>query len=377
MTEIEKIIKLEGDFDKIIQIVSDIKYADKLLSPFNFKNKIKKVENQKVIVDEKIKFPFIKTLISQESSYEFLKPNKTKIQILSGPFKGTKIGLKYENTNNQTNVHLNLELKINFKYIFFKSIIKNRLITNFKNVIMQIDRLAILTQGKRWDECIIENGEGIKFLHNKSNVELYGWSNSSFTEIFVDESYNMLPINEKIVFDIGANIGDSSIYFALHNAKKVIAIEPFPSNFELLKKNIFENKLDSKIDLHLIAIAKDENTVSVDPNYIGTSAGDSSSKHGFSIKNQNDGQKIPTKTLKNLIDTYKIEDAVLKVDCEGCEYDMVLNSNSDTIRKFSHIVIEFHRGFEDLKEKLEKCNFNVNVNTSKKNISGFIFAVRK
>ena len=143
------------------------------------------------------------------------------------------------------------------------------------------------------------------------------------------------------------------------------------------KKNIFENKLDTKIELHLIAIAKEENTVSVDPNYIGTGAGNSRSKHGFSIENQNNGKEIPTKTLKNLIDIYKIEDAVLKVDCEGCEYDMLLNSNLDTIRKFSHIVVEFHRGFEDLKEKLEKCNFNVDVNTSKKNITGFIFAERK
>jgi len=377
MTEIKKTIKLEGDFDKIIQIISDIKYADKLLSPFNFQNKIKKIENHKVIIDEKIKFPFIKTLISQESSYEFLKPNETKIHILSGPFKDTRVDLKYESTNNQTNVHLNLELKINFKYILFKSIIKNRFITNFKNVMMQINRLAILTEGKRWDECIVENGEAIEFLYNKSNVKLYGWSNSSFTEIFVDESYDVLPINEKIIFDIGANIGDSSIYFALHNAKKVIAVEPFPSNFELAKKNIFENKLDTKIELHLIAIAKEENTVSVDPNYIGTGAGNSRSKHGFSIENQNNGKEIPTKTLKNLIDIYKIEDAVLKVDCEGCEYDMLLNSNLDTIRKFSHIVVEFHRGFEDLKEKLEKCNFNVDVNTSKKNITGFIFAERK
>jgi len=377
MTEFKKLINLDGDFDKIIQIVSDIKYADKLLSPFNFQNKIRKLEDHKSIVDEKVKFPFLKTPLKQESSYEFVKPNKTKIHILSGPFRGTKIELSYESINKKTNVDLNLELKINLKFIIFKSIIKNRIITNLKNVLMQINRLAILTKEKKWDECIIENGEAIEFLHNQSNVKLHGWSNSSFTEIFVDEGYRSLPVDGKIIFDIGANIGDSSIYFALHNAKKVIAVEPFPANFELAKKNIFENKLDTKIDLHLIAISKDENSIIVDSDYIGTGAGNSRSKHGFSIKNQNNGKEIPTKTLKNLINIYKIEDAILKVDCEGCEYDMFLDSKSEIIRKFSHIIIEFHSGFKDLKEKLEEYNFEVKINTSKKNLTGFIFAVRK
>ena len=48
-----------------------------------------------------------------------------------------------------------------------------------------------------------------------------------------------------IVLDIGANIGYDTVLFAdkVGNEGKVIAIEPDPINFEILKKNIKENKL--------------------------------------------------------------------------------------------------------------------------------------
>jgi predicted RNA methylase len=48
--------------------------------------------------------------------------------------------------------------------------------------------------------------------------------------------YRFLRVEGKIVIDIGVNIADSSIYFALKGADKVIAIEPFPRNYETAKK---------------------------------------------------------------------------------------------------------------------------------------------
>jgi len=56
-----------------------------------------------------------------------------------------------------------------------------------------------------------------------------------------------------------------------------------------------------------------------------------------------------------------MEPAVLKIDCEGCEYEVILNSSKTTLRKFSHILVEYHYGYKNIKKKLEKCGFQVSV----------------
>jgi hypothetical protein len=47
------------------------------------------------------------------------------------------------------------------------------------------------------------------------------------------------------------------------------------------------------------------------------------------------------------------------MDCEGYEYDIILSATVDILRQFSYIQIEYHYGYKNLKEKLEKCGFNV------------------
>ena len=64
-------------------------------------------------------------------------------------------------------------------------------------------------------------------------------------------------------------------------------------------------------------------------------------------------------TLKSLIERYCSYPQVLKVDCEGCEYDFILSAPCDELRKFSHIQIEYHFGYQNLKTKLEQCGFEV------------------
>jgi FkbM family methyltransferase len=57
---------------------------------------------------------------------------------------------------------------------------------------------------------------------------------------------NFLQENETF-YDIGSNVGVFALYAAKKRGANVIAFEPEASNYNILNKNIFYNRLDSKI----------------------------------------------------------------------------------------------------------------------------------
>lgn len=48
-----------------------------------------------------------------------------------------------------------------------------------------------------------------------------------------------------VIIDVGANIGNHSVFFASYCARKVVAIEPAIENFELLRLNKIQNNLNN------------------------------------------------------------------------------------------------------------------------------------
>jgi FkbM family methyltransferase len=194
-------------------------------------------------------------------------------------------------------------------------------------------------------------------------LKLYGcMNNGDIFDIFLQNTYRFLRVEGKIVIDIGANIADSSIYFALKGADKVIAIEPFPRNYEMAKKNIEINNLSNKISLHLAGCAAKAKVITVDPNY--------KSDIFSSIRESKDGIKIPLRTIEDILNENSIlsqGQATLKIDCEGCEYEIILSAREIILKRFSDIHIEYHYGYRDLKEKLEECGFSVSVTGPSRN----------
>jgi len=182
-----------------------------------------------------------------------------------------------------------------------------------------------------------------------------GLHNGEVVNIFLEDVYRILPVKGKVVLDIGANIGDSSIYFALRGAGKVIAVEPFPDNHEMARTNVGLNNFSDKISVILAGC-------SADPGYINISDGFKSgiASHTFD-HDYKPGMNVPSLTLENILKEYNIQDSetILKMDCEGCEYDSILSASDTLLRQFSHMLIEYHDGYKDLKERLEKSAFEV------------------
>jgi hypothetical protein len=83
------------------------------------------------------------------------------------------------------------------------------------------------------------------------------------------------------------------------------------------------------------------------------------------------GSNIYFYSLRELVDKYSTNSpAVLKLDCEGCEYDIIFSNDRILLGKFSHIQIEYHYGYEDLKKHLIGAGFTVSYTNPKVNNNG-------
>ncbi|MEK5478179.1 FkbM family methyltransferase [Paenibacillus sp. FSL R5-0407] len=69
-------------------------------------------------------------------------------------------------------------------------------------------------------------------------------SGKQFYELRELDKFRKYVPSNPIIYDIGANIGNHTIYFKkYYDANKIYSFEPVPANFELLNKNIQENNL--------------------------------------------------------------------------------------------------------------------------------------
>lgn len=217
--------------------------------------------------------------------------------------------------------------------------------------------LLTFTRNLKEVYCDVENdlvNISTKMLPQNKIIFHGGVNNGDLVHGFLQEDYGKLPIKNKTIIDIGSNIGDTPIYFALHGAKKVIGLEPFPKNYDLLNKNIIENNLLDKITILLAGCSSKNGTITINPNY--------ESNHESKLIEFVDGKHIPLLTLDDILKQYNVPDeSILKMDCEGCENDIIISATKELLQKFSHIQIEYHIGYITLKEKLEASGFSVSI----------------
>ena len=215
----------------------------------------------------------------------------------------------------------------------------------------------------------------LEFTFYGKKLRFYGWKKGNVEEIFVFNEYDALDIKDRIVIDVGASIADSTVYFALKGAKKVIAFEPFPKIFSIAEKNIKENNVESKVTLVNAGCGYDGKV------NINT---DLETDASASLIDQKYGIEIPVYSLDSIVSKYNIEEgSILKADCEGCEYPLILQSSKDSISKFYQIIIEYHYGYKPIVERLRELNFKVKytlpkvvvISSNLKYINGKIFAI--
>jgi FkbM family methyltransferase len=195
--------------------------------------------------------------------------------------------------------------------------------------------------------------------------------NGGIYPIFIRDCYRDLTVDGKIVIDIGANIADSCIYFALRGAQKVVGFEPFPHNYDIAIRNVEGNGLADRINLVMAGCSGKGGRITVDPGTSNTMS---------QAENLQVGATVPIYDLAHIVSEYGGD--VLKIDCEGCEYDAIMAASNTTLQNFQQIIIEFHHGYSGLKRKLEDANFHVSHDitgywASRKMLTGHILATRQ
>jgi len=180
--------------------------------------------------------------------------------------------------------------------------------------------------GWRYDascNCWIKNNIKFRRMHN------------SIVWIIDLKEYAFLNVSGKIIVDVGAYIGDTSIYFAIKGAKKVIAIEPHPVAFKEMLENIQLNSLEKVIIPINAGLASKHGKICIENV-------DVESTNGIYHKLGNCESEIPAITLGEIISMYEIkDDAILKMDCEGCEYDIIFN-DYEHLKIFKELIFEYH-----------------------------------
>ena len=181
---------------------------------------------------------------------------------------------------------------------------------------------------------------------------------------------------EGVFVDIGANIGAVSIFVDSfnkdrdHNNKiKVYAVEPEPNNLYLLNKNIENNPVEN-ITVVNNAIWHEEKMVSI------SSRGGNSSIVNLENEIKTDVAAI---TMEQLFSLHNIKEVdVMKIDIEGAEFDLIINTPAETLAKIKRLVLEFDKSFDGsfgkMVEKLAK-QFGIEILGSPER-GGYIYANR-
>ncbi len=188
--------------------------------------------------------------------------------------------------------------------------------------------------------------------------------------------YHINSDKSEVVFDVGMNIADSTIFFSkMPKVKMVYGFEPFEKTYNSAIKNIELNNIRNNVKVFNFGLSGSELTKHLnygDNMSCGQSTIDSINegnicqyeKWGLVKREELTSENVVLKrsaiVLAELIDKNPDCNYILKLDCEGEEYSIFEDlSESGIISRFSLILLEWHyKGGERLIELLKENGFS-------------------
>ena len=158
-----------------------------------------------------------------------------------------------------------------------------------------------------------------------------------YKEIFVDRCYDLiLDRSAPVIVDIGANTGLFALRLKqLYPSARISCYEPFPPNFAQLQNTISVNKLDSVTPIQKAVGARPGRAkLFIHKRNIGG--------HSFYATEALNADYVDVEVidLSSILGDLQHDVDLLKLDCEGAEFDILMSLGGADARKIRRIVVE-------------------------------------
>lgn len=165
-------------------------------------------------------------------------------------------------------------------------------------------------------------------------------------EVFADDVYRfewfLGPLLRRpiTVIDVGGHVGTFTCRLTqLHKDATVTAFEPSATTADYLRRNVENNGVAGRVTVVQAALAADSGTAVFDDNGAGSGLNGLMSARGTGTGVATEVEAV---SFADAVKRAGDQVDVIKIDCEGGEYDLVLNSNPDDWASVQRVVIEHH-----------------------------------
>lgn len=131
------------------------------------------------------------------------------------------------------------------------------------------------------------------------------------------------------ILDVGANIGNHSVFFGMFMKNKIVSFEPNPSVFKILETNLLANNIEFKA--YNIGLGADDGRFAIDDEHEGAK-----NNIGAARLDENVNGEAIVRRLDDLAEKINFKDEgilAIKVDIEGMEPEM-LRGGASTLKKY-------------------------------------------
>ena len=159
-------------------------------------------------------------------------------------------------------------------------------------------------------------------------------------EVFLNEEYGIIP-DDSIVLDLGAHVGVFTIY-ATTTARNVVvyAHEPFPEFCEVLKENVRRNGRDETVHCFNVAVGSEAGCRNL---YLKSERFFCPTLVDTTNDNRQEPLVVRCTTLVEIMESNRLKRVdLLKLDCEGSEYEILYPTPSLYLERIAQIRMEYH-----------------------------------